>query len=244
MSNVICIAYQPGAYGSFLAWAIEKTSASRAQYLPAIMDDPLLPDGSSHAYASFCKVKDNSEFIEGIYAARKEPVEWGYHIHAGWPVEDGEDIEKSIRMVLANLSTFDQMFMVECTDELDHCVRYLRNEATMATDRWYGMLNIKNGDQLFSRLKRDVSQKQLSDGFSHPKLCRINMKEFSGPADLLYDKITSHMRWPARDKEFFISVKDCMWKMQSRFYDRLAELTTDEPRTPAELAVYRLIKGE
>lgn len=244
MTNVICIAYQPGAYGSFLAWAIEKTSTARAQYQPSIMDDPLLPDGSSHAYASFCKVKNNDEFLEGFYAARREPSAVGYNMHAGWPVGEGEDITRSISLVLGNLATFDKMFMVECTDQLDHCVRYLRNEATMDRDRWYGMLGIKNGDQLLSRLKRDIAQKQLDSEYSHSRLCRINMKDLAGPADDLYDRITSHMGWPTRDKELFRNVKDRMWNMQCRFYDRLAELATGEPRTPAEQAVYDLIKGE
>lgn len=244
MSNVICIAYQPGAYGSFLAWAIEKTSSARAQYMPAVMDDPLLADGSSHAYASFCKVKNNEDFIEGIYNARRQTTDWGYQIHAGWPVGDGEEIERSISMVLGNLSTFDRMFIVECTDPIDHCVRYLRNEATMDRDRWYGMLGIKHSDQLLSRLKRDVEQKQLDEGYSHSRLCKINMKDFAGPADELYDRITSHMGWPSRDKELFKNVKDRMWSMQCRFYDRLAELATGEPMTPAEQAVYDLIKGE
>lgn len=244
MTNVICIAYQPGAYGSFLAWAIEKTSAARSQYLPYIMDEPLLPDGSSHAYASFCKVKNNAEFIEGIYAARREPSAHGYHIHAGWPVGKGENISKSVEMVLANLSTFDKMFMVECTEEMDHCVRYLRNEATMDRDRWYGMLGINDQDQLFSRLKQDVEEPPLDIEFSHPRLCRINMKEFSMPADVLYNRITDHMQWPATNKDHFSVIKDRMWQMQLRFYDKLAEITTCEPKTPAELAVFRLIKGE
>ena len=85
MNQVIAVIYQPGAYGSFVSWLTERTSKVRRRFEPAIMDDPLLPDGSSHAYASFCKIKGSEDFMAGLNEVRWDIRPWHTAIYAGWP---------------------------------------------------------------------------------------------------------------------------------------------------------------
>ena len=77
MNQVTIVAYPPGAYGSFISWMIERFSKHRT----GITDNPLLPDGSSHAYASFCKVKGIDDFMYGLNQARWDIKPWHTNIH-------------------------------------------------------------------------------------------------------------------------------------------------------------------
>lgn len=245
MSKIICVAYQPGAFGSFVGWTIERFMAARKQHQPPVTDDPLAPDGSSHSYASFCKIKRNSEFIEGFYDARRTESPYGYQIYAGWPQGIDEDLLWSINRVVNNLGTFDKMFVIECDNENDHFLRYLRNESTMDRDRWYGMIEAKNGDDLLKRLISDIGNGRLPKDYQNSRLCRIGFSEIlHGDPNELFDKIFKHLDSGSCDRELFLSTTDRMRSMQEIYLERLDLIRSGEFNTPAEEAVYRYITGD
>lgn len=245
MNKLICIAYQPGAYGSFLAWTIERFSFSRRGCQPPVMDDPLKPNGSSHAYASFCKVKDNSSFIEDMYTARNAECQWNYLIYAGWPQGIGEDIGRSISMVLKNLTVFEKVFMVECVTPEDHMLRYLRNENTMDQARWYGMMDAKTEDDLLKRLAADISAIPLPADFNAPYLHRINIEDLlSSDASMLFDRIAKHLGWMMCDRQLFVDTLHRMRQLQKPYYHRLEEIKAGVANTPVERIINGYLKGE
>lgn len=244
MSNIICIAYQPGAFGSFLGWTIDRFNAARKQYQPAVIDDPLTSDGSSRGYASFCKVMKNSDFVEGLYESRRTETVHGYQIHAGWPQGVGENLLWSINRVANNMSTFDKMFVIECKNPIDHYVRYIRNETMMDRDRWYGMLEAKNGDDIYKRLSEDIANGGLPDDYQHNKICRIGFSDilYGTPRDL-FDKIFDHLETRPCDFDMFVETISRMRTMQDAYLDRVDLVRSGEVNTPAEEAVYRCMES-
>lgn len=199
MNQVTAVIYQPGAYGSFVSWMIERTNKIRQQH-PGIPDDPLLPDGSSHGYASFCKVKDNDDFISGLNDARWSITPWHTVIYAGWPAGPDESISVAVRRVLDWMNAFDKIIYVSCTKPDHHYLRYLRNETTMDKTRWYGMIAIDDDAGLHAALERDLSAMALDPVISDPRLMRISID------DLLYTdkerfvrRLLSHLGWPICD---------------------------------------------
>ena len=245
MSKIICIAYQPGAFGSFVGWTIERFTAARKQYQPPVIDDPLASDGSSHSYASFCKIKKNSEFVEDVYDARRTESPYGYQIYAGWPQGLGEDLLWSMNRVANNLGTFDKMFVIECDNEDDHFLRYLRNESTLDRDRWYSMIEIKNSEDLFKRLIYDIESGRLPTDYQHSQVCRIGFSEIlSGDPTELFDRIFKHLDSASCDRELFLSTIDRMRSMQDFYIERLDAIRSGEFDTPAEEAIHRYIIGD
>lgn len=245
MSKIICIAYQPGAFGSFIGWTIERFTAARKQYQPPVLDDPLASDGSSHGYASFCKIKKNSEFVEGFYEARRSESPYGYQIYAGWPQGINEDLLWSINRVANNMSTFDKMFVIECGNEDDHFLRYLRNESTLDRDRWYGMIEVENGEDLLKRLRSDIENGGLPEDYQHGRLSRIGFSEIlSGDPTELFDRIFKHLDSASCDRELFLSTIDRMRSMQDVYTERLNAIRAGEFSTPAEEAIHRYITGD
>lgn len=245
MTNIICIAYQPGAFGSFVGWTIDRFSASRKQFQPPVINDPLLKDGSSHSYASFCRVDRNSDFIERLYDARRSDTTYGYQIHAGWPQGSDEDLLWSINRVANNMSTYDKMFIVECLKPSDHFLRYLRNERTLDRDRWYAMIDVKNDDDLLKRLIHDVESEPIPKDYQHSKLCRIAVSEIiEGDANALFDKIFGHLGSATCDTDLYVSTITRMRSMQEPFLERIENIKAGEFDTPVEEAIHRYMIGD
>ena len=237
MNQTICIAYKPGAFGSFLAWAVERFSAVRKRYEPAIMDNPLLPDGSSQAYASFCKIKTVDDFMQGLNATRWDVQPWHANIFAGWP---GQDINGSVSQIQEWMLGFDRLIVVECSNADDHYLCYLRNEATISRDRWYGMLNISSADELAAALRRDISEPLLDkSAWCHdPRISVVTVKNIlEWSPDQLGRMLSDAVSWPTCDHDVFRSVTADMQSRQIRYIDRLHRLKTGTANTAAEQAI-------
>ena len=236
MNQVICIAYQPGAFGSFLAWATERFSKVRKQYLPAVMDDPLLPDGSSHAYASFCKIKTMNDFMQGFHAARWDIKIWHTNVFAGWP---GGNINDAVPQIQSRMMAFDKLIVVECDDADDHYLCYLRNESTMDRDRWYGMLDVSTDAQLIDALRKDINQPKLAQSLKNdPRILALTVKKIlNWSPDQLGHALQTTLGWPTCDHDVFRSVTADMQSRQIRYIDRLHRLKTGTANTAAEQAI-------
>ena len=236
MNQTICIAYQPGAFGSFLAWATERFSKVRKQYLPAVMDDPLLPDGSSHAYASFCKIKTMNDFMQGFHAARWDIKIWHTNVFAGWP---GGNINDAVPQIQSRMMAFDKLIVVECDDADDHYLCYLRNESTMDRDRWYGMLDVSTDAQLIDALRKDINQPKLAQSLKNdPRILALTVKKIlNWSPDQLGHALQTTLGWPTCDHDVFRSVTADMQSRQIRYIDRLHRLKTGTANTAAEQAI-------
>lgn len=244
MTQLICLAYQPGAYGSFTSWIVDRFSSERKRH-ETISDDPLLPDGSGHKYVTYCKIQNNANFIEMMNLARSKEKPWGYNIYAGWPVGVREDLNVSMFRALDNLRNMDKMILIECTTPEEHFIRYLRNEPTMDQARWYGMLEVTDEEDLFDRLKADVEVRQFSPNYHNTNFLRINMQDinFADP-DVLFKKITDFLAWEICDAELFKEVFNRRKQLQVPYYKQLERVKAGDVHTPAERVVYRYIKGE
>jgi hypothetical protein len=244
MTQLICLAYQPGSYGSFTSWVVDRFSAEHKKY-EAVADDPLLPDGSGHKYVTYCKIQNNDNFIAMMDHAKSKQKPWGYNIYAGWPVGVREDINVCMMKAIGNLKDNDKMILIECTNMEEHFIRYLRNEPTMDQARWYGMLEVTDEEDLYVRLKVDVEARQLAPNYYNKNLLRINMQDinFAEPY-VLFDKITNFLAWDICDRELFGEIFNRRQKLQVPYYEQLKRVMTGDVRTPAERVVYRYIKGE
>jgi hypothetical protein len=205
------------------------------------MDDPLLPDGSSHAYASFCKIKSNEDFMQGLNTTRWDIKPWHTNIFAGWP---GGNINDSVLDIQAWMLAFDRLIVIDCDSDDDHYLCYLRNETTMDRDRWYGMMNIVHDDQLEDALRRDLDSPRLS-AVKDPRMLRLTVNNLLtwSPDQLGYelDKLTG---WPTCDHNLFRSVTNDMQSRQMVYTDRLHRLKNNVnnlmPATPAEHAIFNV----
>lgn len=244
MNQTICIVYKPGAYGSFIAWAVERFSAIRKKYTPAVMDNPLLKDGSSHGYASFCKIKTNDDFMQGLELSRNNSVQWRHQIFAGWP---NADINTSVQSILDWMTAFDKLIIVNCNDADDHMLCYLRNEATMDKTRWYGMLNITDDTELLDSLHRDINEQTLElSKINDPRLLSIDIKYLltANPHNM-FNTLATHLAWPVCDEHIFVDVMGRMQELQIPYIEKLKSIKTSYSAvTPAELAILNYLKGE
>ena len=237
MNQTICIAYQPGAFGSFLAWATERFSAVRKRYDPMVMDDPLLPDGSSHAYASFCKIKTADDFMQGLNAARWDIKPWHTNVFAGWP---GGNINDSVAEIQAWMLAFDKLIVVECDDADDHYICYLRNESTMDRDRWYGMLDVSSDDQLIHALRKDINQPRLGSDVAKQdrRVLLLSVKKIlEWTPDQLGHALHTTLGWPTCDHQLFRSVTADMQSRQLQYISRLTRIKNGTADTPAEKVI-------
>jgi hypothetical protein len=245
VNQVIAVLYQPGAYGSFVSWLIERTNEIRQRHEPAIMDDPLLPDGSSHAYASFCKIKDDDDFISGLNEARWDITPWHTKIYAGWPVARHKHITPAFMRIQEWMTTFDRMVYVSCDRDDDHYLRYLRNETTMDRDRWYGMLGITSDDQLTDALLEDLTQQPLL--MHDPRMVHIRMQDLlSMDKDRLLGMVLDRMGWPICDMELAADALVRMRLAQQPQRLRLQRAKDGDASSPAMRAVrdaYQQRKG-
>jgi hypothetical protein len=245
MTQLICLAYQPGAYGSFLSWVVDRFSAERKKHQPIVTDNPLLPDGSGHNYVTYCKIQNNDNFIAMMDLSRSKEKPWGYNIYAGWPVGVREKLIPGINNAVENLQANDKMILLECTTAEEHVMRYLRNEPTMDQARWYGMIEATDEDDLLVRLKADINNEVFNTGYENENFLRINMNDINNSkADDFFDKVTSFLNWEVCDRELFNSVFEYRKTLQTPYYEQLKRINAGVVNTPAERVIHRYIKGE
>jgi len=214
MNRVICIVYAPGAYGSFIGWALDRFNAIRKNFQPAIMDNPLQPDGSSHGYASFCKVRDTDSFMEELEKCRNTNSHWGYSIYGGWPAAIGEDVNAAIHQILHWMNNDDRIIFIErpTLDEVFLC--WLNNETKMTRERWYGMLDIRDDEQLTERLQQEIDNRHCDVIDSRIVKITVNDILQNEPTKLL-QKLYKHLNWDTIDELDFTAVHTRMVSMQN-----------------------------
>ncbi len=245
MTQLICLAYQPGAYGSFLSWIVDRFSAERMRHEPVVTDDPLLPDGSGHKYVTYCKIQNNDNFLSMMDLSRSKQKPWGYNIYAGWPVGIREKINPSMNKVIKNLQGNDKLILLECKTVEEHLIRYLRNEPTMDHARWYGMIEATDEDDLLMRLKADINAKPFNRSYKSDNLLRVSMNDINFSShNEFFTKVTDFLGWEIRDKELFEKVFEYRKTLQLPYYEQLERVNKGVVNTPAERVVYRYIKGE
>lgn len=203
---------------------------------PLVTDNPLLLDGSSHAYASFCSIKGVDDFLQGMQAARAATNPWNTAIYAGWPCNPAESINPNIQRVLDNMMPFDRMIYVDVIYPPDIMLCYIRNEATLDRQRWFDILGIDNENQLSQRLAFDINEDAL--GNDDPRILRLNFHNIlMSDEGKLWNKFQQHLGWPMIDKDIFISVLKDMRARQERFFAMVKDASTEG--TPMQRAIYR-----
>ena len=239
MNQVTIVAYPPGAYGSFLSWVIERFSKHRIGHEPQVTDDPLLPDGSSHGYASFCKVKGIDDFMAGLNDARWDIKSWHTNIYAGWPSNPLENLNANVGRILDWMMPFDKLVIVDTHREVDHFLCYLRNEATMDRDRWYGMLGIDSDSQLADRLRFDIHSDRLDD-INDQRIMQVTIEDIlvDDPA-VLYNRMMHFLGWSMVDFGLYSSVIHQMRRNQERFYQMIDDVGPEG--TPVQRAIWKYL---
>lgn len=231
MNRVITIVYAPGAYGSFIGWALDRFNTIRNNFEPPIMDNPLQPDGSSHGYASFCKVRNTNSFMEELEKCRNSTSHWDYSIYGGWPAAIGEDINLAIHQILRWMNNDDRIIFIERPTLQEVFLCWLNNETKMTRERWYGMLDITEDAQLTERLQQEIDNRfcEVLDS----RIIKISVSDIlnNDPTKLL-QKLYNHLDWNMTDVDMFADVHARMTSMQNNlqvfndlFNNKLANLT-------------------
>ena len=183
MSNII-IFYAPGSYGSFLAWMIERFNTARKGHGPAIVDNPLQADGSSHGHATYCKVV-NMEQVQQFLQDSDFP-EWGYKIWAGWPVSEDKTLDQCIQETLSAMTDNDRLIVVSRVTEFEAGVSWINASKKLEQERWFNSLQITNAQQLPQKYKQELDQRHFLK-VNDTKFVDISINEllFSQPSRII-----------------------------------------------------------
>ena len=183
MSNIV-IFYVPGSYGSFLAWMIERFNTARKNHSPAIVDNPLQADGSSHGHATYCKVV-NMEQVQQFLKDTAFP-EWGYKIWAGWPVSEDKTLDQCIQETLSAMTDNDRLMVVSRVTEFEAGVSWINASKKLEEKRWFNSLQITNAQQLPQKYKQELDQRHFLK-VNDPKFIEISINEllFSQPSRII-----------------------------------------------------------
>ena len=183
MSNIV-IFYVPGSYGSFLAWMIERFNTARKNHSPAIVDNPLQADGSSHGHATYCKVVN----MEQVPQFQKDTAfsEWGYKIWAGWPVSEDKTLDQCIQETLSAMTDNDRLMVVSRVTEFEAGVSWINASKKLEEKRWFNSLQITNAQQLPQKYKQELDQRHFLK-VNDPKFIEISINEllFSQPSRII-----------------------------------------------------------
>ena len=182
MKNIV-IFYTPGAYGSFLTWLIDRFNLSRKKYQPAITDNPLQPDGSSHGHVSLCKrttVNTVEQWINTV-----EVVPWGYRVWGGWPVNTQTTLDQAVDQTLPLLGTEDRLIVVSRTTEWETELCWLNAQSKLDPERLLTTFGIDNDTNISSVYQRELDQRHFKRR-ADARLIEISVNEIlSAPADRL-----------------------------------------------------------
>ena len=239
MNQVTIIAYQPGSFGSFVSWMVERFSTIRRMHQPPVIDDPVMPNGSSHGYASFCKIKSWPDFKQALNDARWDVKSWHHVLYAGWPAGTDESLRDVLADMVDWMMPFDRTILIDCLTDDDHLVRYLRNERQMDRDRWYGMMGIDHDDQLYDRMLHDIHNSDTSL-IRDPRVLHLPMDDIvrRDPGQL-YDQIMQFLGWPVCDRDLFIETAARQRLLNQPYMVDARNIGS--ANTPAESAVLRYI---
>jgi hypothetical protein len=173
MKNIV-IFYTPGAYGSFLAWMIERFNTARQAHEPAVIDNPLQPDGSSHSYATLCKLSPVSDIEDFLKDTETNP--WGYRIWAGWPVTNAISLDQAIETTLKSMQSQDHLIVVSRTTQWEALLCWLNAGSKLEQRRWFNTLGITNETELIGALQRELDNR-FFNRVDDPRLLEISINE-------------------------------------------------------------------
>lgn len=180
----IVILYSPGSYGSFVSWMIERFNTARMDHHPKIVDDPLTANGSSHAYASLCKIEDLMSLQHWI--KHTEPTPWGYSIWAGWPITNKHDLQTCIDTVLSWLDHNGRVVLISRVTEQEALISWLNAGLKLDTDRLLSMLDCRDLSDLDQKLQETMDQRHFRT-IRDPRFIEISVNDIhhSDPGHLL-----------------------------------------------------------
>lgn len=211
MNKNIVIFYVPGSFGSFLSWMIERFNTVRKNFNPPIIDNPLQEDGSSHGYASLCKIEN----IEQVKQFLKDPTvpDWNYKIWAGWPVTKEKNLDQCIQETLAAMSENDRLVVVSRITDFETGVSWINASKKLDQKRWFNSLNISNEQELQQKLKEEFNHRHFLK-VDDPRFIEISINEllFAQPNRVL--STLNLLGFDICDESLFIEVLEEKRKMQ------------------------------
>ena len=212
MDKNIVIFYVPGAYGSYIAWIIERFNTQRKQFSPAIVDNPLQSDGSAHAHASYCKVENMRSVTE--FLSNQELPEWGYKIWAGWPVDEHNTLDQCIEQTLEQMNNDDRLIVVSRDTIMGAGISWLNASTKLTKQRWYDSLNISSDDELADAFAQELNQRHFNY-VNDRKFIDVSINEllFARPESLLM--VVKLLGFDICDKPLFTEVSVAQRKAQS-----------------------------
>ena len=212
MDKNIVIFYVPGAYGSYIAWIIERFNTQRKQFSPAIVDNPLQSDGSAHAHASYCKVENMRSVTE--FLSNQEFPEWGYKIWAGWPVDEHNTLDQCIEQTLEQMNNDDRLIVVSRDTIMGAGISWLNASTKLTKQRWYDSLDISSDDELVDAFAQELSQRHFNY-VNDRKFIDVSINEllFARPESLLM--VVKLLGFDICDKPLFTEVSVAQRKAQS-----------------------------
>lgn len=186
MKNIV-IFYTPGAYGSFLTWLIDRFNTARKAHQPAITDNPLQPDGSSHGHVSLCKCTSVADVKQWIDSVQVNP--WGYRIWGGWPVNQHTNLDLAIEQTLKLLNQQDSLIVISRPTEWEVKLCWLNAQSKLDPERFKSTFNISNDSDLPLRYQQELDQRNFLRQ-RDPRLIEISVSEIlSAPAARLLSLI-------------------------------------------------------
>lgn len=239
MTQTICIAYQPGGYGSFVSWMIDRYAQQRSVHEPSIIDNPLLPDGSSHGYVSYCKLVNDREWMLALDQARYTDNPWHYNIYAGWP---SKNINTAISETLAWMDRSDRMIVIQTGTTKMHLLRWLRNEATMPSSRWWQMIDVNSEDQLEARLLDDIHNTELVLPIADKRLFVINIEDivFGDSMQLMFSIMNRFLECHTVRVTQFVDIHSQMKTMQLPYLAALDSIKNGTASTKVQQLILDL----
>jgi hypothetical protein len=182
MKNIV-IFYTPGAYGSFLTWLIDRFNLERKSHQPAIIDNPLQPDGSSHGHVSLCKRTTVNAIEQWVNDVDVTP--WGYRIWGGWPVNTQTTLDQAIDQTLKVLGNQDHLIVVSRTTKWETELCWLNAQSKLDPERLRTTFDIDNNSNIDTIYQRELKQRHFKRRVD-ARLIEISVNEIlSAPADRL-----------------------------------------------------------
>ena len=212
MDKNIVIFYVPGAYGSYIAWMIERFNTQRKKFSPAVVDNPLQSDGSAHAHASYCKVENMASVTE--FLSNQQFPDWGYKIWAGWPVDKHNTIGQCIEQTLDQMNNDDRLIVVSRDTIMDAGISWLNASTKLTKERWYASLNISSDDELADAFVQELNQRHFYY-VNDRKFIDVSIDEllFARPESLLM--LVKQLGFDICDKPLFEKISAEQRKAQS-----------------------------
>lgn len=170
----IVIFYSPGSYGSFLSWLIDRFNSQRKLHEPAVVDDPLQPNGSSHGHASFCQHSSLDTIADWLGESNDSP--WGYRIWAGWPVNAKISLDQAISETLKLLRPQDRLVIISRTSEWEARLSWLNARSKLDQSRFFDMLGIKNEQELDAKYQEQLQQRHFQK-VNDPRFIEISVND-------------------------------------------------------------------